>query len=83
MSENTKNEPQNSSVPIPEEEIKELYRQVGSVFRVYEIAYENDSMFFYGIPKTDLKTLAQKLWVPFAEKGYQLHIKYELGEHVL
>jgi membrane-associated protease RseP (regulator of RpoE activity) len=83
MPETTKNEPQNSSVPLPEEEIDELYRQVESVFRVYEIAYENEALLFYGIPKTDLKTLAQKLWVPFAEKGYQLHIRYELGEHVL
>jgi membrane-associated protease RseP (regulator of RpoE activity) len=62
----------------------EMHKYIDPVFDVYEIRKgHNSSLYFYGDPKLDLKTIYKSLWKLFANKGYQLHIKSELGEHII
>ncbi len=68
---------------MTDESFEELYNQIESVFQIYDAVENNGSLFFYGIPNEDSNVIFQKLWTPFAEKGYQFTIKYELGEHIL
>jgi len=83
MPQDTKNEPQSGTAPPSDEILEELYHHVESVFGIYEVAYENGMLLFFGTPKTEIKTIYQQLWVPFADRGYQLTLKYELGEYIL
>lgn len=62
---------------------EELAQKISQVFSIYDIQQEDDTIYFFGIPKEDIKSIYQKLWTAFAEKGYQFSIKYELGEHIL
>ena len=70
-------------IALTDEKFEELYDQIESVFQIYDVASDDGTLFFYGIPNEDLKEIYQKLWTPFAEMGYQFAIKYELGEHIL
>ncbi len=72
-----------NEITLTDEKFEELYDQIESVFQIYDVASDDGTMFFYGIPNEDLKVIYQKLWTPFAEMGYQFAIKYELGEHIL
>ncbi len=62
---------------------EELAGKISQFFAVYDIQHEQDNIYFFGIPKEDLRVVYEKMWVLFYEKGYQFSIKYELGEHVL
>jgi len=62
---------------------EELAGKISQFFSIYEIQHENDNIYFFGIPKEDLRLVYQQLYHAFAEKGYQFSVKYELGEHVL
>lgn len=62
---------------------EELAEKISQVFSIYDIQHENGNIFFFGIPREDIRVIYQKLWHVFAEKNYQLSVKYELGEHVI
>lgn len=90
MPENIPEEVQDGATPtdtneitLTDEKFEELYDQIESVFQIYDVASDDGTLFFYGIPNEDQKVIYQKLWTPFAEMGYQFAIKYELGEHIL
>ncbi|MFP4655706.1 MAG: site-2 protease family protein [Methanohalobium sp.] len=69
---------------LSDDTVNELYKYIYPVFNVYEIRSGHDkNLYFYGTPKFDLKTIYKSLWKLFANKGYQLHIKSELGEHII
>ncbi|MCL7411824.1 MAG: site-2 protease family protein [Methanosarcinaceae archaeon] len=70
-------------IELSDEKFEELYDRIESVFQIYDVASDEGTLFFYGIPNEDLKEIYHKLWIPFAELGYQFTIKYELGEHIL
>ncbi|MGP8321367.1 MAG: site-2 protease family protein [Methanosarcinaceae archaeon] len=72
-----------AKIKITDESFEELYDQIESVFQIYDAVENNGTLFFYGTPKKDTNVIFQKLWVPFAERGYQFALKYELGEHIL
>jgi membrane-associated protease RseP (regulator of RpoE activity) len=62
---------------------EELAEKINQVFSIYDIQHENDTIYFFGVPKEDIRIIYQKLWPAFTEKNYQLSVKYELGEHML
>lgn len=61
----------------------ELAGKISQFFSIYDIQHENSIIYFFGIPKEDIRIIYQKLWQFFTEKGYDFSIKYELGEHVI
>lgn len=61
----------------------ELAGKISQFFSIYDIQHENGNIFFFGIPKEDIRIIYQKLWQVFTEKGYDFSIKYELGEHII
>lgn len=61
----------------------ELAEKIGPFFNIYEIKEHEGSIFFFGFPKKDNRTLYQELWTVFAQKGFEFSMKYELGEHVI
>jgi membrane-associated protease RseP (regulator of RpoE activity) len=62
---------------------EELAEKISQVFSIYDIQHEDGNIFFFGIPREDVREIYQKLWHVFAEKNYQLSVKYELGEHII
>lgn len=62
---------------------EELAGKINQFFSIYDIQHENGNIYFFGVPKEDLRIIYQKLWQAFSEKGYQFTFKYELGEHIL
>lgn len=62
---------------------EELAGKISQFFSIYEIQHQDDNIYFFGIPREDLRSVYQQLYQAFAEKGYQFSVKYELGEHVL
>jgi membrane-associated protease RseP (regulator of RpoE activity) len=62
---------------------EELAEKISQFFSIYDIQHENGNIYFFGVPKEDLRIIYQNLWQAFSEKGYQFSIKYEMGEHVL
>ena len=63
--------------------VYELAEKISPFFSVYDIQQQDDNIYFFGVPKEDIKLIYPKLWSVFAEKGYQFIPKYELGEHML
>jgi len=63
--------------------IGELSEKIRPFFSIYDIQQQDDTLYFFGTPKDDLKIIYPKIWAIFAEKGYQFSAKYELGEHLL
>ncbi|MFA4935092.1 MAG: site-2 protease family protein [Candidatus Methanoperedens sp.] len=61
----------------------ELAGKISQFFSIYDIQHENSNIYFFGIPKEDIRIIYQKLWQVFTEKGYDFSIKYELGEHII
>lgn len=62
---------------------EELAEKINQVFSIYDIQHENGNIYFFGIPREDIRIIYQKLLPVFTEKNYQLFVKYELGEHML
>ncbi len=60
-----------------------LAEKINQVFSIYDIQHENGNIYFFGIPREDIRVIYQKLWHVFAEKNYQLSVKYDLGEHII
>ncbi len=70
----------------PETEIAighELAEKINPFFSIYDVQHGDGNIFFFGVPKDDIKVIFQKLWPVFSEKGYQFSMKYDLGEHIL
>src|SRR3972149_10907252 len=72
----------NNSSKRPEA-VDKLVEKISPVFVIYDIQQQNGNVIFFGTPKEDIKVIYQKLWSSFAENGYQLLAKYELGENML
>lgn len=70
--------------PVKESQIeKELEEKIRPVFSIYDIQHADGNIFFFGVPKEEIKVIFEKLYPFFSEKGYQFTIKYDLGEHIL
>ncbi len=63
--------------------VDELAEKISPVFSIYEIKQHEGNIYFFGLPKKDIRIIYQELWAVFAEKGFEFSVKYELGEHVL
>lgn len=79
--------------------ISELAEKISPFFSVYEVQQQGDTLYFFVIPRADMlavkehdggkasfsepKAVYQKLWIVFAEKGYQFSFKNEFGEYIL
>ncbi len=63
--------------------IDELAENISPHFSIYDIKQQDGNIFFFGIPREDIRVIYQELWSVFAEKGYQFSAKYELGEHMI
>lgn len=61
----------------------ELSEKINQFFSIYDIRHEDGNIYFFGMPKEDLRIIFQNLWPFFYEKGYQFSMKYEMGEHIL
>ncbi|MDP2766544.1 MAG: site-2 protease family protein [Candidatus Methanoperedens sp.] len=62
---------------------EELAEKISQVFSIYDIQHGDGNIYFFGIPREDIRIIYEKLWYVFTEKGYQFSFKYELGEHVI
>lgn len=62
---------------------EELTEKISQVFSIYDIQQGDGNIYFFGIPREDIRIIYQKLWAVFTEKGYQFSFKYELGEHII
>lgn len=62
---------------------EELTEKISQVFSIYDIQHGDGNIYFFGIPREDIRIIYQKLWAVFTEKGYQFSFKYELGEHII
>ena len=70
--------------PAKESEIEqELSEKIRPVFSIYDIQHADGNIFFFGVPKEEIRVIFEKLYPFFSEKGYQFTIKYDLGEHIL
>jgi len=70
--------------PAKESEIvNELAEKIRPVFSIYDIQHDGGNIFFFGVPKEEIRVIFDKLFPVFSEKGYQFTIKYDLGEHIL
>ena len=69
--------------PKRPEAVDKLVEKINPVFLIYDIQQQDSNIIFFGTPKEDIKVIYEKLWSSFAENGYQLLVKYELGEHML
>ncbi|GFO98039.1 peptidase M50 [groundwater metagenome] len=61
----------------------ELAEKISPYFSIYEIRQQDGKIYFFGLPKKDIRIIYQELWTVFAEKGFEFSVGYELGEHVL
>jgi len=61
----------------------ELAEKISPFFSIYDIKHHEGNIFFFGLPKKDIRIIYQELWTVFAQKGFEFSMKYELGEHVL
>ena len=61
----------------------ELAERINQFFSIYDVQHADGNIYFFGTPKEDIRIIFQKLWPFFSEKGYQVSMKYELGEHIL
>ncbi len=66
---------------IVNHKISEIVAKISPFFSVYEVQEHEGNIYFFGFPRYGV--LHRKLWDIFYENGYQLSVKYELGEHVL
>ncbi len=62
---------------------EELAEKISQVFSIYDIQHGDGNIYFFGIPREDIRIIYQKLWPVFTEKNYQFAVKYELGEHII
>lgn len=63
--------------------VDELAQKISPLFSIYEIQEHEDRIYFFGLPKKDIKLIYEELWSVFSQKGFEFSMKYELGEHVL
>lgn len=63
--------------------ISEFAEKITPFFSIYDIQQEDSTIFFFGIPKEEGEDIARESGKFFFEKGYQLDVRYELGEHIL
>ncbi len=61
----------------------ELAEKISPFFFIYDIQQQDDSIYFFGIPKEDIKVIYPKIWAIFSEKSYQFSFKEELGENII
>ena len=63
--------------------IDELAEKIRPLFSIYEMQEHEGRIYFFGLPKKDIKSIYEELWSVFSLKGFEFSMKYELGEHVL
>ena len=78
--------------------VDELAGKIKQFFSIYGMQHYEGNIYFFVVPKEakipvegngstgshiEPEVVYQKLWTAFAEKGYQLSFKYELGEQML
>ncbi|VVB85107.1 Peptidase family M50 [uncultured archaeon] len=61
----------------------ELAEKISPFFSIYEIRQHDGNIYFYGLPKKDIRTIYRELWAVFAKNGFEFQAGYELGENVL
>jgi membrane-associated protease RseP (regulator of RpoE activity) len=61
----------------------ELAEKISPFFSLYEIQQHEGKIYFFGLPKKEIRLIYEELWAIFAEKGFEFSVRYELGEHVL
>ena len=54
-----------------------------SVFDVYETRTEGDTLLYYGEPTVGPERLERQVWPLFRERGYEVRLQIQGGEHVL
>ncbi len=54
-----------------------------SVFRVYEVKFEGESIVYYGEPLTTHHSIIEFVWPLFKENGYEIQLTPQLGEWTL
>jgi membrane-associated protease RseP (regulator of RpoE activity) len=57
--------------------------ELSSVFRVYETRQVEDRLVYYGEPLAPQETILERVWPPFRERGYEVTLTQQTGEHVL
>lgn len=63
--------------------VDELAEKISPFFSIYEIQQHESDIYFFGLPKKDIRIIYQELWTVFAEKGFEFSVRHELGEDVL
>ncbi|TRZ91110.1 MAG: site-2 protease family protein [Methanosarcinales archaeon] len=63
--------------------VDELTQKIRPLFSIYEIQEHEGRIYFFGLPKKEIKLIYEELWSVFSLKGFEFSMKYELGEHVL
>jgi len=64
-------------------EADELVEKIHPLFSIYEIQEHEGRIYFFGLPKKEIKLIYEELWSVFSLKGFEFSMKYELGEHIL
>jgi membrane-associated protease RseP (regulator of RpoE activity) len=54
-----------------------------SVFNVYETRTDGETLLYYGEPTVGPEQLEQRVWPLFRDRGYEVRLQVEGGEHVL
>jgi membrane-associated protease RseP (regulator of RpoE activity) len=54
-----------------------------SVFDVYETRTDGETLLYYGEPTVGPERLEQRVWPLFRDRGYEVRLQVEGGEHVL
>jgi membrane-associated protease RseP (regulator of RpoE activity) len=57
--------------------------ELSDVFRVYETREMEDRLVYYGEPLAPHETIVERVWPRFRERGYEVKLTEQTGEHVL
>lgn len=61
----------------------EILNKINTVFSVYEIIPQDNSVILYGVPLVNIKEIYRQLFFNLEEQGYQFSIEHELGEYFI
>jgi membrane-associated protease RseP (regulator of RpoE activity) len=57
--------------------------ELAGVFRVYETRQDDDRLVYYGEPLAPREAIMERAWPRFRERGYEVTLTQQTGEHVL
>ncbi|MFB6352465.1 MAG: site-2 protease family protein [Halobacteriales archaeon] len=57
--------------------------ELAGVFRVYEARQDGEQLVYYGEPLVPHDALMERVWPRFRERGYEVTLTEQMGEHVL